>query len=413
MKKVILAGVCLQDKSDSFPTAMEECVALCHACDLEVVGTITQNSKTLDPHTAFRKGKLEMLKNMSAELEADGIVFYNTLRIQVSDRISSYCGIDVIDRTALILNIFSKRARSRQAKLQTEVARLQYDLPRLLKQETDVQHTRGGAVTNRGAGEMRSSIIAARYQKKINDLKEELKKIEQRRYQDERRRQKTMLKRIALVGYTNAGKSSLMNTILSMQEAGGQTVLEKDMLFATLDTSVRMVEYEHKKFLLYDTVGFVSDLPHGLIEAFKSTLDATRDADLLVHVIDASDPLWSQKSLTTEQTLKEIHADEIPAIRVFNKIDMIDQPDSIDGIKISCKTKQGINALLEKMIESVYPAEETIVCKLPYDKIGMFDTYKAMLDMDILENQQDGLIVRITGEKTMLKAFSQYQRKGE
>ena len=138
-------------------------------------------------------------------------------------------------------------------------------------QINDNERSRGGAVTNRGAGEMRSSIIAARYQKKISELKEELRKIEVRRYQDERRRQKTLLKRVALVGYTNAGKSSLLNAILSMQESGGQEVLEQDMLFATLDTSVRMVQSKHKKFLLYDTVGFVSDLPHGLIEAFKST----------------------------------------------------------------------------------------------------------------------------------------------
>ncbi|MBF1108757.1 MAG: GTPase HflX, partial [Solobacterium sp.] len=132
MRKIILAGVCLQANSSSFTSAMQECVALCNACDLEVLGTVTQQSKSMDPHTAFRIGKLETLKAMCEELGADGIIFYNPLKIQVSDRISAYCGVNVIDRTALILDIFSKRARSRQAKLQTEVARLQYDLPRVL-----------------------------------------------------------------------------------------------------------------------------------------------------------------------------------------------------------------------------------------------------------------------------------------
>ena len=144
------------------------------------------------------------------------------------------------------------------------------------------------------------------------------------------------------------------------------------MLFATLDTSVRMVQSKHKKFLLYDTVGFVSDLPHGLIEAFKSTLDAAREADLLIHVIDVADPSWQEKSDITQETLKEIHADDIPQIHVFNKVD-----------------------------------------KLGYDKISMFDTYKAILDMDILKYHDDGLIVRITGEKKMLHVFDKYQIKGE
>ena len=413
MRKIILAGVCLQANSSSFASAMQECEALCNACDLEVSGTITQQSKSMDPHTAFRRGKLETLKAMCEELGADGIIFYNPLKIQVSDRISAYCGVNVIDRTALILDIFSKRARSRQAKLQTEVARLQYDLPRVLHADNDNERSRGGAVTNRGAGEMRSSIIATRYQKKISDLKEELRKIEVRRYQDERRRQKTLLKRVALVGYTNAGKSSLMNAILSMQDAGGQEVLEQDMLFATLDTSVRMVQSKHKKFLLYDTVGFVSDLPHGLIEAFKSTLDAARDADLLVHVIDAADPSWQEKSAITQETLKEIHAADIPQIHVFNKIDKLAHPERVDGLSISCYTKEGLDTLLEEIIEMIYPAEESIVCKLGYDKISMFDTYKAILDMDILEYHQNGLIARITGEKKMLHVFAKYQIKGE
>ena len=260
---------------------------------------------------------------------------------------------------------------------------------------------------------MRSSIIAARYQKKISDLKEELRKIEVRRYQDERRRQKTLLKRVALVGYTNAGKSSLLNAILSMQESGGQEVLEQDMLFATLDTSVRMVQSKHKKFLLYDTVGFVSDLPHGLVEAFKSTLDAAREADLLIHVIDAADPSWQEKSAITQETLKEIHADDIPQIHVFNNVDKLAHPERVDGLAISCYTKEGLDTLLEEIIEMIYPAEESIVCKLGYDKISMFDTYKAILDMDILKYHDDGLVVRITGEKKMLHVFDKYQIKGE
>ena len=152
----------------------------------------------------------------------------------------------------------------RSAKLQTEMARLQYDLPRLLNSDNDRERERGGGVTNRGSGEMRSAIVARKYQKRIQDLKKELKKIESQRQMDERRRSKTLLRRVALVGYTNAGKSSFMNCLIQNTEASGNEVFEKDMLFATLDTSVRKIVYDKKTFFLYDTVGFVSDLPHTL-----------------------------------------------------------------------------------------------------------------------------------------------------
>ena len=221
----------------------------------------------------------------------------------MAERISAVAGCNVIDRTALILDIFSSRARSRQAKLQTEMARLQYDLPRLLNSDNDRERERGGGVTNRGSGEMRSAIVARKYQKRIQDLKKELKKIESQRQMDERRRSKTLLRRVALVGYTNAGKSSFMNCLIQNTEASGNEVFEKDMLFATLDTSVRKIVYDKKTFFLYDTVGFVSDLPHTLVEAFKSTLDAARDADLLVEIVDVSDDDYETKMEVTENTL--------------------------------------------------------------------------------------------------------------
>ena len=142
-------------------------------------------------------------------------------------------------------------------------------------------------------------------------------------------------------------------------------------------------------------------------------MDAARDADLLIHVIDVSDPSWQEKSSITQETLKEIHADDIPQIHVFNKIDKLAHPERVDGLTISCYTKEGLDTLLEEIIEMIYPAEESIVCKLGYDKISMFDTYKAILDMDILDYHQDGLIVRITGEKKMLHVFAKYQIKGE
>ncbi|MBR2067432.1 MAG: GTPase HflX, partial [Solobacterium sp.] len=296
MKKVILAGMEKKNANDDFVYAMKETQNLCEACGYDVVATISQKSYSADPKTAFRKGKVDELAALVKDTEAELVIFHNGLSIQTAQRLSSILGVNVIDRTALILDIFSKRARSKQAKLQTELARLQYDLPQLLMDNQDSSgHERGGSALNRGAGEMRSQVIERRYAKRMNELKKELSKIKEQHYRDERRRTKTLMKRVGLVGYTNAGKSSLMNLLLEDANAVDKEVYSEDMLFATLDTSVRNIRISSYRFLLYDTVGFVSNLPHTLIEAFQSTLDAARDADLLLHIIDISDKDYEAK----------------------------------------------------------------------------------------------------------------------
>lgn len=413
MKNIILAGVCIKDTQSQFQEKMDECAALVEACGMHVIDTIVQKSNSMDTRFAFRTGKLEELRTLVQHHSVERVVFYNTLSVQAAQRISAACECEVIDRTALILDIFSMRARSRQAKLQTEMARLQYDLPRILNTDNDTERARGGAVNNRGAGEMRSSIIARKYQKRIQDLKEELRKIEVRRSLDERRRNKTMIRRVALVGYTNAGKSSLMNRLIAMTNASGNMVYEEDMLFATLDTSIRNIHYNGTQFLLYDTVGFVSDLPHGLIEAFKSTLSSAREADLLIHVIDASDMEYEKKIAVTEETLLQIGANEIPVLRVFNKVDLLEDPSCLPGICISCKNETNIENVLDKIIEMLYPEEESMICFLPYDKIKMFDEYKPVLHIEMLECEEAGMKLSLKGPHHYIQAFAAYRLEGE
>ena len=214
MKKVILAGICLRSQQKSFASSMGECERLCEACGYEIVEKLTQSSDSIDRNTAFRKGKIEELRLLVENTDAQLVVFFNSLTVQMAHRISEQIGINVIDRTSLILDIFAYRARSRQAKLQVEMARLQYALPKAVSEGGSEERSRGGGVKNRGAGEMRSSVIARTYRNRIAELKKELAEIENRRNRDERRRSKTLLKRVALIGYTNAGKSSLMNSIL-------------------------------------------------------------------------------------------------------------------------------------------------------------------------------------------------------
>lgn len=409
MNRVILAGICLKNRQDTFEREMQECRRLCEACGYEVVETITQNSNSIDQNTAFRKGKVEELELLVKETGVDLVVFYNSLRVQMAHRIAEQIGARVIDRTSLILDIFASRARSRQAKLQVEMARLQYALPRLVSEGGSEERGRGGSVTNRGAGEMRSSIIARTYRNRIAELKKELTEIENRRNRDERRRSKTLLKRVALIGYTNAGKSSLMNCILSQCFESGSPVEAVDMLFATLDTSVRSIMYRGYGFLLYDTVGFVSDLPDPLLKAFHSTLSSAVEADLLLHVIDGSDADVMHKIQATEDTLRQIHAEDIPVVRVGNKMDLCqDIPDCCD-IHTSCLNHAGITQLLDTIVEKLYPKEETCTVFLPYDKIGMFDEYRKVCTITVDEHLESGMRITVSGPSEFVQAFRMYR----
>lgn len=403
MERIILAGIELKNNSRSFRGMMAETRALCAACGMTVLGEIVQKSRSLDPSTAFRKGKLEELTRMREELDADGIVFHNSLSVDTANRIASVCGAEVIDRTAVILRIFSLRARSRQARLQTEMARLQYDLPGTAENRNTGGHERGGSAYNRGAGEMRSAAVARRYEARIAFLRKELKKIDQRTGQDERRRAKTLMRRAALVGYTNAGKSSVMNCLLKESAGGGAEVEEKDMLFATLDTSVRKITVKGRSFLLSDTVGFVSDLPHTLIDAFHATLRSAAEADLLIHVIDYSDPEWQEKEEITEKTLREIGASDIPVLRIFNKCDL-KRGSRADGMMISCRTGEGIRSLSEEIFRRLYPDEDAVTCRVPYDRMNIAEKYFALLKGKVIGEDEEGTLIRFSGPADLISS---------
>lgn len=408
-RNVILAGVNLNKEKGSFESKIEETISLCEAAGYEVTSTIVQQSNSEDVKTVFRSGKLKELKNLVEMTNADLVIFYNDLRVQQAERIAAICGVEVIDRQALILNIFSLRARSSEAKLQVELARLQYDLPRAIhaSRENEEGHLQGGSSRTRGAGEMRSSLIARKYSSRMAKIKKELQKVEIQQNQDERRRTKTLYKRVALVGYTNAGKSSLMNVFLNTTSAKGKQVYSEDMLFATLDTSVREIHTNGYSFFLYDTVGFVSDLPHTLIDAFKTTLTAARDADLLLHVIDCSDPNYNEKYTIAEETLKEIGANEIPLLRIYNKVDACENRP--EGHCISCFTKEGIDELKKKIVSMLYPNEKEMKIKLPYARIAMADLYRKVLYMEEVAYEEDGIMYQIHGPKAYVDAFRIFQ----
>ena len=411
MSEVILAGICLKQDVHEFDGLMAECRALCAACGRTVAAEITQQSESFDRKTAFRSGKLQELAALVKETNAEAIVFANDLSVAAGQRIEETCGVRVIDRTALILDIFSLRSRTRQAKLQVEMARLQYALPRLSDPGEEETHERGGSYRSRGSGEQRSAQIRITYRKRIRQLQKQLAELEKQNWMTENRRSKSELSRVALTGYTNAGKSSLLNAMLRENAREGLQVPEKDMLFATLDTSVRQVSSQGRQFLLYDTVGFVSRLPHTLIDAFHSTLDAARHADLLLHVIDASDPQWEEKAQVTEETLQEIGAGAIKRIRVFTKSDLGIHKDLPEGIRVSAKTMQGIPELMEQIADTLYPEEETLICHLPYSAMAFLEESRRTAQIEILEEGEQGLKVRVSGPKVRLIPFHAYREE--
>jgi len=403
MRKALLVAIKLKDNI-YFEETLEELKNLCDSADIEIISSITQASNYLDPNTAVRSGKLDEIKNVCDELDVDLIVFGNNLSINVVSNLKEILDIEIMDRTNLILDIFSKRARSKEAQIQTEMARLKYDLPILLKDNMDSDKQRGGTDNNRGAGETRGDIIKRKIESRISQLRNELKDLENRKEREYLNRNSSSIKKVALVGYTNAGKSSLMNNLLKMNEKQDKSVYEKNQLFATLDTSVRNIKYKNYEFLLYDTVGFVSDLPHGLIEAFKSTLKAASYADLLIHVVDYSNPYYRLQEDTTFNTLKEIGADHIDMIEVYNKCDLIDKDQRNNTyLNISSKTNEGIDELLKQIIDRLYPNDIECELLIPYDKSKTISDYKKRADFKLVENNESGSIYLIKTSEELIQ----------
>ena len=329
--RAILAGCCTDLSPEKHARAMSELRGLAEACGLLVVSVLVQNAPQITHATYLGSGKVIELKHHEIEAhDADIVLFNEALTPMQMRNLEKELDTEVLDRTGLILQIFASRARTREAKLQVESARLQYMLPRLIGMRASLSRQGGGSgrLSNKGAGEQKLELDRRRIEKRIAELRRELDVVERERSTQRSRRLRTGLTRVALVGYTNAGKSTVMNALLKESQDKSQDkskeVLEADMLFATLDTSVRRIEAPgHIPFLLSDTVGFVSDLPHALVKAFRSTLDEVRYADLLLEVVDFSDPDYREQIEVTAKTLEEIGAGHIPVVYLYNKTDLV------------------------------------------------------------------------------------------
>lgn len=381
--KAILVGVKLDNISnDVFNNEMMELSNLAQACNIEVLDTVTQELPEFNAKTYVGKGKVLEIKEFSEALECEVVIFNDELTpVQISN-LDSALEKTIYDRTYLILEIFKSRARTREAILQVELASLSYMLPRLTGLRSGLSRQRGaggGFAHGRGAGETQLELDRRITNDKIAQIKKELQELTNKRKQQRLKRNKSVLKTVALVGYTNSGKSSLMNAFLEKSIANEKSVMEKDMLFATLETSTRKINTTIGSFILTDTVGFIDKLPHMLVEAFKSTLEEIKEADLLIHVVDASNEKFLDQIKTTNDVLSEIGVKDIKIIYAFNKIDKVEDylyipKEYPDAIRISAKEDININVLLKKVINDLYSDYLSYTFVIPYDKIK--DLYK-------------------------------------
>ena len=410
-KRGIIVGININNKNN-FEESIIELKNLCIACDIEIVGEMEQNLKKINPTFYMGSGKIEELRDLIEEMNAEIIVFNNELSASQIKNIEEEVKCSIIDRTALILDIFANRAKTREAKLQVEVARLQYELPRLIGANENLGRQSGGVGTkNRGAGETKLELDRRRIEDRIASLNKELEILKYQRNTQKNKRKKSSIPNVALVGYTNAGKSSVMNVLVEkFINKEDKKVFEKNMLFATLETYVRNIKlHNNKSFLLYDTVGFVGDLPHNLVKAFRSTLEEVCDADLLVHIIDISNPNYKNQIDVTNETLSQIGADNIPMIYVYNKIDLIDL-DKLDNNKIliSAKRDIGIDRLIESICEKVFENYIRFKLKIPYSEGKMISNI--MENATILDSEyiEDGVIFNIECSEKEYVQYKQY-----
>lgn len=378
-EKVILVGVNLPNREISIESSMIELEELARAAGAEVITSTIQNRAQVDNATYIGKGKAQEIRNIMDELNIDTAIFNNELSGGQLRNLEKIIDKKIVDRTSLILDIFANRSISKEGKLQVELAQLQYRLPRLIGYGNYLSR-QGGGIGTRGPGEQKLEVDRRHILKRISDIRDQLDQVSKVRETKRKRRLDSQLPIIALVGYTNSGKSTLMNSIIKMDKDYDKSkeVFQKDMLFATLETSFRKASFENgREFLITDTVGFVSELPTKLIEAFKGTLEEVQHADVILHVLDITNIDLLIQSKITFDILEDLEVLDKPIINVLNKADKVDKDFTLDypvpdpKIKVSAKTGMNLDKLLNLIQENLPIKHKKFELILPYDYSNM------------------------------------------
>ncbi len=401
LNRAVLVGLSahsLTREENATEESMEELKDLLETAGGESVGMVLQQKDSPDPRTFIGQGKVDEVRQLVRTMGADMVIFDNALSPSQQRVLGEELKVGVLDRSALILDIFAQRARTREGRLQVELAQYKYLLPRLIGMWSHLERQEG-AIGTRGPGETQLETDRRHIRRKISKLEEELRDVRRVRATQRQRREKNEVPVVAIVGYTNAGKSTLLNKLT------GSEIPANNRLFDTLDTTTRTLEISDTcTVLLSDTVGFIRKLPHHLVEAFKATLEELSFADLLLHVIDASNPEWREQAQVVDQLILELGAEQTPRIEVFNKCDKWTgeiRPHGEDIVSISAKTGEGLDKPLEAIGKRLDSGAKRVTIHLPYDKGGILDQLYQEAKVEQVEYAETIDVVAVCTPKTI------------
>ncbi len=382
--------------------ALGELRALCDTAGADVVAEIVQTREKPDSFGYLGSGKLAEARDVCERLNADLLIVNDELSGTRLKNIENAVGVDVVDRTALILDIFAQAAVTAEGKLQVELAQLSYRLPRLSGAGGALSRL-GGGIGTRGPGESKLESDRRYIRARMSALREKLTLLQKRRDETRRTRTRSGVPVVSLVGYTNVGKSSLLNALT------GSSVTAEDKLFATLDPTVRKLEVGNlQQVVLVDTVGFVSRLPHALVDAFKSTLEEIKYSDLILRVADASSDGWAAGLEVTDSVISELGCDDIPKLTVFNKCDLCDTAAALPGIHVSAKTGEGLDTLLESISKAL--SERVIRCSvlLPFDRLSLSAEIRERGNILSEDYREDGCLITAVMDRALYGRLAPY-----
>jgi GTPase len=411
--QAILVAFSTQLDTSDLLTSLDELERLAQTVSIQTVHKITQHGKVASARTLIGDGKVQEIKQLIENDNIDVVIFDDELSPAQLRNLESDLDVQVFDRSFLILSIFAERAQSKEAVLEVALAQKKYMISRLIGMRASLSRQGGGSYNAKGPGETKLELDRRKVLEDISIIKAQLKKIKTEKETTRKQRKYTQTKTVALVGYTNAGKSSLMNALVKLYGLKEHETLEKDMLFSTIDTKSKRLHFDNQRdFLLIDTVGFISKLPTELVNSFETTLEDVKQADLILHLIDGTDVSTSHIQ-TTQNILKKIGADHIPTQYVITKADLLrDFPViDLDYILLSSHSQVGIPQLMTSIFEHLYETFETVTMSIDFNHMNVYHKLKSRYKIISEIYHEFGIDIKVSIDPTHLKPYLSYIKK--